>query len=92
LNIVVVRVTASMVARCGGCLYHAAMSKTESPQEAARRQRLSAALRENLKRRKAQAKVRVNAKAGTGAPAAETGAQAGNTAGEPEAAAPRQRP
>jgi hypothetical protein len=34
------------------------MSKPDSPQDAARRDRLSAALRENLKRRKAQAKAR----------------------------------
>ena len=48
-----------------GCrrLYHAAMSKTSSPQEAARRERLRAALRENLKRRKAQAQAQTRAKA-----------------------------
>jgi ABC-type Fe3+/spermidine/putrescine transport system ATPase subunit len=37
-----------------------AMTKTPPPQDAARRDRLSAALRENLKRRKAQARARAN--------------------------------
>ena len=38
----------------------------KAEQEARRRRRLAAALRENLKRRKAQAKAQVKAKAGGG--------------------------
>jgi hypothetical protein len=63
------------------------MSKTDSPHEAARRDRLRAALRENLKRRKAQAK----AKANTAAQPAETRAQTGNAATEPGAGARGER-
>ncbi|MDR3467173.1 MAG: hypothetical protein P4M07_14660 [Xanthobacteraceae bacterium] len=46
------------------------MTKPASPQDAARRDRLRAALRENLKRRKAQAKARA---AGGGSDAEDPG-------------------
>jgi hypothetical protein len=49
------------------------MSKTSSPQEAARRERLRAALRENLKRRKAQAQTRAKARAAGSSPDGDVG-------------------
>jgi len=49
------------------------MTKPPSPHDDARRERLSAALRENLKRRKAQAKSRAQARAAQGTAEAAEG-------------------
>jgi hypothetical protein len=58
--------------------------KTSAPQEAARRDRLGAALRENLKRRKAQARARATGQGTderTGEPPAGRDAEADNDTG-----------
>jgi hypothetical protein len=51
------------------------MADRRKPHQQARTERLSAALRENLRRRKAQARGRETAAADEGRPAAEEGAE-----------------
>jgi hypothetical protein len=56
-------------------MLHPAMTDRPKPHREARAERLSAALRENLKRRKAQARGRDSAAADEPRPAAEEGAK-----------------
>ena len=64
---------ASVLARARPPCFHPAMSTPPKPHRQARAERLSAALRENLRRRKAQARGRETAATDEGDPAAEEG-------------------